>query len=173
MTLSALHPLTVVAATPDDFEAVMDIYDNTTRWLHSIGHTYWAYPIPDWLRELVRRDIAEAHVFVCRAATGEIVGTFRLGSSDPRLWPEDGTQAAYLHGFGTRREFKGQGIGNWMLDWIKQYAHRQGRSCLRLDCEASNAVLRAYYERQGFKFCGEVVVNEYNYTGARYELALP
>lgn len=170
--MTSTEPLTIVTATPDDFETVMAIYENTTHWLHSLGYSYWSYPIPDWLKELVKRDIGESRVFICQTATSESVGTFRLAWSDPRFWPEDGVQTIYLHGFGVRRELKGQGIGTFILEWIKEYARTQGKHCLRLDCEASNKVLCNYYEQQGFKFCGLAEVKEFNYTGARYELGL-
>lgn len=111
---------------------------------------------------------------------GAPVGTVTLQWSDP-LWSDvdDPDAAGYVHRLAVRRS--AAGTGRALLDWAAATTLGHGRELLRLDCVAHNAALRAYYERAGFRQCGEVEVGGppgQRLAGgprvllARYELAL-
>jgi GNAT superfamily N-acetyltransferase len=51
---------------------------------------------------------------------------------------------------------RGSGIGEQLLAWASQQVVDRGCRYLRLDCVATNTVLRRYYERFGFVYCGDV-----------------
>jgi ribosomal protein S18 acetylase RimI-like enzyme len=160
----------IFPATPADYDSVMAIYDDTARWLLSMGHTYWEYPQPEWFKENIKRNIAGGHVFLYRLDDGSLAGIIRVVWVDPVMWPNDAPNAGYVHGLAVYRHLKGQGIGVALLDWAKSYILAHEKHYLRLDCAASNHTLRQYYETLGFKFIDEFAYKDY--LGARYELTL-
>ncbi len=171
MTISPLGALTLNTASPDELSVVMEIYDDAAQWLHSKGIHYWASPQPQWIRDLVENDIKKGSVFLCRTqADGRAVGTLRILWTDAEMWPEDASDAGYIHGLAIRSAVRGHGIGVAMLEWARGYIRAHGKAYMRLDCEASNPMLRRYYENLGFVPRGEVTVE--SHTGARYEMTL-
>ena len=44
----------------------------------------------------------------------------------------------------------GQRLGLRLLSWAEAKTRAEGKSCLRLDCLASNKAIREYYENAGF-----------------------
>ena len=171
MTNSPLGTLTIRPASPEELSVVMDIYDDAARWLHAQGIYYWAYPQPRWIWDSVASDIEKGCVFLCRAqADGRAVGTLRILWADPAMWPEDAGNAGYIHGLALHTEARGHEVGAAMLEWAKGHLRAHERIFMRLDCEASNPILRKYYERLGFAFRGEAAHD--GYVGARYEMAV-
>lgn len=171
MTISPLGPLTINPASPDELSVVMEIYDEAAGWLHSKGIVYWAYPQPPWIWDLVKHDIENGCVFLCRTqADGRAVGTLRILWSDPAIWPAAADDAGYIHGLAIRLDVRGYGVGAAMLEWAKDYLRSHGKAYLRLDCEAGSPALRQYYEKLGFAPCGEITHNDY--VGARYEMGV-
>jgi ribosomal protein S18 acetylase RimI-like enzyme len=171
MMNSRLGLLAIRPASQGELSVVMDIYDEAAQWLHSKGIHYWMYPQPLSIWDLVEDDIQEECVFLCRIqADGRAVGTIRVLWADSAMWPEEAGDAGYIHGLATRTEARGQGVGAAMLGWAKGHVRAHGKKYIRLDCEASNPVLRQYYEKLGFVFRGEITHD--GYVGARYEMAL-
>ncbi len=74
----------------------------------------------------------------------------------PGLTSRAAPSAAYLHRMAVRRH--AAGIGAAVLSWAAGLARQHGCQALRLDCVASNDRLRAYYERTGFAYRGDVTV---------------
>jgi ribosomal protein S18 acetylase RimI-like enzyme len=161
---------TVTPATLNDFEIVIDIYDDNARWLNSIGFTYWQYPQPDWFKEKIKHNLEDGNVFLYRQSDGNVAATVRVLWTDPVMWPDDPPNAGYVHGLAVYRRLKGQGIGIALLNWAKEHIRAHNRQYLRLDCDVSNSTLRQYYETLGFKFIDEYAYKDY--LGARYELEL-
>ena len=67
-----------------------------------------------------------------------------------------------------RRAFKGHGVSRALLEWAKGHARAQGRSRLRLDCDADRPKLRALYESCGFRLHSYRQVGPYYVS--RYEI---
>ena len=92
-----------------------------------------------------------------------------LLESDPYFWPEiEDDSSLFLHKLAVLRELKGKGIGNQMLDWASQYAKRQGKSWLRLDCDGGRPKLTQIYESFGFSLVDRKPLDEFD--SARYEI---
>ena len=98
---------------------------------------------------------------------GVIVGTLTLTWADPHVWGEQPDDAGYVHGLAIRRDAAGQGIGAAMLAWAGRAVAAAGRPYLRLDCMATNARLRAYYERAGFTQVRDVA--DANWSASLYQ----
>ena len=93
-----------------------------------------------------------------------------LPESDSYYWPEmqDGS-SLFLHKLAVLRKFKGTGVAQQMMQWASEYAQRQGKSWLRLDCHGGRPKLRQVYESFGFSLVDRGPIGEFEDV-ARYEL---
>ena len=99
------------------------------------------------------------------------VGTLRFAWQDNELWNDEaGHEAGYVHTMAIRPILHGHKLGETLIDWAKTHVRSRNRQSLRLDCVATNLALRQYYERLGFRFCGEAT--HLDFTGALYEWSI-
>jgi GNAT superfamily N-acetyltransferase len=84
---------------------------------------------------------------------GEVVGTLSLDQADPDFWTEQEASqpALYLYKFILRSDYRGNGLGDVLLDWASYRAERAGAVWLRLDCWRDNEGLHRYYRDRGFR----------------------
>jgi GNAT superfamily N-acetyltransferase len=167
-----MEPVRIRRAEPDEGPVVLGVLDDAARWLAARGVEQW----PAAFRaEWIEPALGSGEVWLAERA-GAAIATVTLQWSDP-LWPDDGL-AGYLHRFAVRRQVAG--LGTELLGWAATTTRERGRDRLRLDCSATNASLRAYYENAGFLFCGDVAVptaalmwsTERHVVVSRYELKL-
>jgi GNAT superfamily N-acetyltransferase len=162
---SGAGELTVAPATPDDVDTIVRLDEESAAWARARGHEPGEPPIP--LREIVERRVARGEAYLAWLDATP-VGTLTLQWADAPVWGGNDTgDALYVHGLMTSRAHAGRDIGLALLHWAGQVAEDAGKNWLRLDCRADNPALRAYYERAGFVYRGDVRL--LNYHGARYE----
>jgi GNAT superfamily N-acetyltransferase len=141
--------LDIRRAVDGDVEEVIDILAESAAWLKTRGMVQW----PDRFDQaLIAATVERDELFVA-ADAGLTVATVTLQWSDPMFWGER-DDAAFVHRLAVRRSHAG--IGLRLLDWAKQQTMLNGRQFLSLDCLATNARLRRYYEDLGFRPVGEV-----------------
>jgi len=160
--------MTVVLARLADTDAVLTIWADADDWMRKRGIQPGVPPMP--LHDIITGRIKRGASYVARQSgpTGEIVGTITLEWADDGLWSDKGMdRACYVHGLATQRARAGQGIGIALLQWAEEIARATGKTYLRLDCDASNPMLRAYYERAGLTHCGDV--HTLIYYASRFE----
>lgn len=157
--------LTIVRATPNDVDAMVELNATAADWVRARGFDPGEPPLP--LQVIMRRRVERSEAYVAWL-DGAPVGMLSLQWEDPATWGElDTGDALYVHGLMVSRKHAGMGIGVTLLDWAGGVAAEAGRTYLRLDCTAGNPALRAYYERAGFAYRGEAHLH--HYVGSRYE----
>lgn len=113
----------------------------------------WLAPGDDqihWIEEgLTNRE------FYFASQDGKLAGMFRLSEEDIRYWGKQERPAGYIHSLVVRKEFAGQELGQVMMRYVEQYLMEKGINLLRLDCNAANQWLCAYYENTGFIKVGQ------------------
>jgi GNAT superfamily N-acetyltransferase len=151
--------MTVRPAQESDIEAILTIWAEADEWMRQRGIEPGAPPMP--LRNIVSNRIQDDACYVVRkdGPPSKVVGTITLEWADDGVWsdrsPDD---ACYVHGLATERASAGQGIGVALLRWAEDMALAAGKSYVRLDCNATNPALRAYYEHAGLTHCGDLHV---------------
>ena len=145
--------LVMTRATPDEVDTAVAIENSATSWLRSRGIEPGEPPRP--LRDIIAECVARGEVFLGKR-DGVAAGKIILQELDDGVWGEMPENALYIHGFMVHRAFAGQGVGLAMLRWAEYVAGQRGKTLLRLDCDATNPALRAYYERSGFTSQGDV-----------------
>jgi hypothetical protein len=81
---TAIGSVEICLATPADLDDVLDILNETARWLASRGINQWR--VDGFPRELVAGDIARGEVYIARRER-RAVGTFTLMWRDDLFWP--------------------------------------------------------------------------------------
>jgi GNAT superfamily N-acetyltransferase len=138
-------------AAPGQIDDVLQVLDEAASWLRGRGIEQWPLPFEaSWVDGALGR--GETWLV---EVNGQFAATVTLDWSDP-VWDGVAGNAAYVHRMAVQR--RAAGLGAVILAWAADVARRHGRDALRLDCVASNARLRAYYEAAGFVFRGNAVV---------------
>jgi GNAT superfamily N-acetyltransferase len=160
--------LTIALAGPADLDALVEIDASASEWSDAIGRPGGEAPRP--LRDIFAETIMRGESWIARWR-GERAGKITLQWEDTAVWGQTPWDAVYVHGLSTHRDYAGKGVGLALLRWAERAAEGAGRESVRLDCNADNPELRAYYERAGFAPRGEVALG--HRVAARYERRIP
>ena len=145
----------ITLAEPGDLESYIDLLEDTAEWLNSRGFGQLPVRIYRDAMDYFALSIARGEVYFAFMGN-DIVGSLRLLLEDTTVWPEANPNGLYLHNLLVRRAWSNRGLGHQMLVCSEQQTVIAGKTYLRLDCFASNAILRKYYENAGFEDRGEV-----------------
>lgn len=144
--------IAVRPAAPDDVRVLHRLRVEAEDWLEARGIEQWGH---GWLSGSdLRAQVVEGQWHVGLTRSGDIAGGLRLLWADRDVWQTDDAFAAYVHGLVIDRRLAGLGIGSRLLAWVEDRARKAQAPMLRLDCVESNAALRAYYGRLGFREVG-------------------
>ena len=139
--------------TEADVERVMEIYHGAQAFMAAHGNpTQWrnAYPTP----EIVREDIALHRGYVCEE-NGHLYAAFMLlEGEDPNYRRIDGAWLNDLP-YQTLHRVASSGERKGMVDFIVQWALKRCEN-LRGDTHADNLPMQRAFERNGFRRCGIV-----------------
>jgi GNAT superfamily N-acetyltransferase len=141
----------LLVAPAGNADRILKLRDDAATWLVSQG-------IRQWLPGEVTHDqllarITSGSLFVARLA-GDVIGTITVTWSDPLIWGTTNHPAGYIHNLVIDRRYAGVGLGLALLRWSEDLILSTGPELARLDCVRTNAKLRSYYERAGYKLVG-------------------
>lgn len=140
-----MDELTFSIATSSHQSAILDILNETQKWLWGKGLNQWTLPFEvEWIKQSI-----DAGEFFVVKIDQEIVAVFRLTETDS-MWEEHFERAIYIHSLAVRSSWHGHNIGLEIMKWIEAYATQNQKRCLRLDCMADNEILCRYYMAIGF-----------------------
>lgn len=144
---------------------IADILQEAEAWLRDRGMPMW---LPEELdMDGLRRDVAAGMHYLAEFG-GDAAGTIRFQLEDDEFWPDlPSGDSAFVHRLAVRPRFAGAGVGPAMLAWAAGHARALGRTLLRLDCDRDRPRLRAFYERNGFRYHSDRQVGPH--FVARYE----
>lgn len=157
----------VTVAPAFDWSTASEILTDVVQWFDARGE-------PTWTEEQVSVDGLEAsytieELFVAHYQNRPI-GCMFLQESDSYHWPEIRDDSSlFLRKLAVLREFKGKGVAHQMMRWAADYAQRQGKSWVRLDCHGGRPKLRQVYESFGFSLVDRGPIGDFE-DEARYEL---
>jgi GNAT superfamily N-acetyltransferase len=158
--------LVVTRAREIDLATAVAIEEDASGWVRARGYDPGEPPRP--LGDIFTDAIAQGQMHLGRVEA-EATGKLAIAEADD-LWSDLPGSALYIHGLMVRRAYAGREIGRALLRWAESEAARRGKRVLRLDCDAANPELRAYYERAGFMHRDDVTLP--HRSAARYEKAL-
>ncbi|MFF2886186.1 GNAT family N-acetyltransferase [Paenibacillus sp. NPDC057967] len=151
--LNAPSSRAIRRATAEDAVKLRGLLEGAARWIHS-AHGLRQWREEDFTQETVDTFIGEQEVFVTERGE-ELVGCFSVHWSYEEIWGERyHDDAGYVHRLAVSRRYKGEGVGQELLEWAEGYIRSKGKRWLRLDCMADNPGLNRYYQSQGFDLQG-------------------
>lgn len=142
-----MEHLTFDKAGEDNVRTVMSILQEATQHKLRRGDTSWAEAI--WSDEYVLGLMANSTAYIVHCEN-KAVGTVSLQWEDERLWGPQPPIAGYIHRLAIRDGFHGLGLGKTVIDWVLLQSTIYDKEAVRLDCDAGNIGLCAYYERHKF-----------------------
>jgi ribosomal protein S18 acetylase RimI-like enzyme len=141
-------------ATEDDVPLLTQIR-NDAHARKVAHHDYaWGREGDGFSENWVRNNVRHNEVYLVELE-GTPVGTFSLVLDADKHWGPQEPIAGYVHGLSVRKDFNGNGLGSFMLDWCGDALGALNRRFVRLDCAVDNAKLCAYYESLGFIRAGQ------------------
>jgi GNAT superfamily N-acetyltransferase len=151
-------PLTLRQATCDERDVILDLIEDTVRWLRSRGIDQWSKPWPDEERrdKRISQDLSEGKTWLALDGTA-VAGTITVDPADNDIWPTEkrGEKAVYVRRVIVGRRYAGLGLGARLLDWASDIGARVHEArWIRIDVWTTNRRLHAYYRTQGFRFSG-------------------
>lgn len=160
--------LSVDLAKPDDAQQLAEILNQSAQYKLAHGDDAWA-SVPFTVEEL-NKHISKGNTYTARLGD-TIVGTLMLLWEDEMVWGKQPPDAAYVHLLAVKDGHHGHNLGGQLLDWTSEQAVSNGKKVLRIDLPPENDGLKAYYEKQGFKWVEdkEVHAPHATYTAALYE----
>jgi ribosomal protein S18 acetylase RimI-like enzyme len=158
--------LRITKATDGDIQLIAGILTEATHYKLDHGDEAWgSEPFSD---KEIQAMLAGGSVYVVYMGD-DPVGTVSLKWEDDRIWGDQQPNAAYLHRLAIKDGLHGRHLGEKIIDWTLTEAAKNGRQFLRLDCEAKNTELCAYYEKQGFIRVRTRKIPNTSYEAALYE----
>jgi GNAT superfamily N-acetyltransferase len=149
-------PLTLRQARSDELGFILDLLDDSIRWLQSMGINQWATPWPDEERrnKRIACDLSDGKTWFALDDMA-VAGTITIDPSHNDIWPAEKRRekAVYVRRVIVRRPYAGLGLGARLLDWAGDVAARAHEArWIRIDVWTTNRRLHAYYRTQGFRY---------------------
>lgn len=158
-------------ATELDLDGIMRILLGRRTWLRETKLSdQWA-SVAEW-RQLLVYLVRRGHVWILTTADeGRIVGTVTVSADPDRdFWERADRRvpALYVSKLATDVDWKGQELGQELLEWVRGLGRLRGAEVLRLDTWKTSRGLRHYYENRGWRHLGTVEIDR-RQSGSLFE----
>ncbi|CAG9000338.1 MAG: hypothetical protein CENE_02333 [Candidatus Celerinatantimonas neptuna] len=156
------------AQKESDWQRASVMLSQTVEWLNHQGQPLWTrkqVSLPE-----LQQCYPQGSLYFAKHDQ-QVVGVLFLSESDSDYWPEyQQSDSLFIHKLTVARDYAGQHIGEAILQCVKQFARKSGKTWLRLDCHANRPKLNAFYEKSGFQLVDRKVVHSLEVS--RYKLCV-
>ncbi|MDW3036260.1 GNAT family N-acetyltransferase [Bacillus pacificus] len=157
MERTTIKEYTIRTATEEESDSIITLLKEVAQWLQHKEVDQWQYLLGEEATAEILESIKEKYTYVV-TKEDEIIGTVTV-SPKQNEWDEhifgkeEVSNSLYIHRFAVKRKYKGNGIGEWMLQWIEENVQHD-KEFLKLDCVGHNRILNDFYKRNGFEYVG-------------------
>jgi GNAT superfamily N-acetyltransferase len=95
----------------------------------------------------VRRQQSESFQLVALRANGDVKSVIGFREAEYLIWGK----IVYVDDLSTADDGRGKGFAGQLLDWVVEYAKKQGCSGVHLDTGYSRHIAHRFYLNKGFK----------------------
>lgn len=152
-----LLKIKLISAKPSEIQTAFELLKHASEKLEGKGikqWDYWQNP-PQEKIDWVNAGFKAGEFYFIKNEENDTLGIVRMLDEDQLYWGRQTEKAKYIHSLVVHEDFAGLAIGKQVVQMIEQVARNTGCDFLRLDCDASNPKLCAYYTKQEFKKVGE------------------
>jgi ribosomal protein S18 acetylase RimI-like enzyme len=153
--------ITIRKSNSKDIETLVEILEEARKFKESLGDHVWG--VAPFTTDEVKGMSNQGNLFTAYV-DDSVAGCVMISWDDSRYWGEItgmDSQAGYIHRLSVGNKFRGQRIGEQIVEWSKQYIRDNDKKYVRLDCPSDNKDLCDYYEKLGFSKIKSVVVDGY------------
>jgi len=144
-------------AAERDIPVIVNILEDTVKWLNSTDKPMWTRNQVQWERLLQDFAVSDFHIAYL---DGVPAGCMALMDHDPGFWPDiQKGESLFVHKLAVKRFAAGQGLADAIIAYAKSLCMDKGISALRLICAQDRPKLRAVYERNGFACVAKKIVH--------------
>lgn len=147
--------------TVSDLCAIMPIFEEARGTIAKLGIDQWQNGYPS--EEVILADIDKDQSYLCET-DGKICGTFAmLENGEPTYdkiydghWLTGDGSRDYIaiHRVAISVSSRGSGLSGKIISYAADFAKNLGRKSLRIDTHRGNAVMKRMLEKNGFRYCG-------------------
>ena len=150
--------------TTEDLMQVMEIIHQGKAYLKANGVDQWQNGYPN--EQVIREDIENGYGFVLEYQEN-IVGTIAL-SFDGEPWYETIREGQWLsndaflviHRMAVSHEMRHTQVATEMLRQAEQLCAKAHIRSIKIDTHADNVVMQRFVKKNGFKYCGVVILGK-------------
>lgn len=148
---------TIRIASEEESDCIINLLKEVAHWLQDKEVDQWQYLLGGEATAEILEGISKKYTYVV-VKEDEIVGTVTVSSKqnewDERIYgKEEVSNSLYIHRFAVKRKYKGNGIGEWILQWVEENV-QSDKEYLKLDCVGHNRTLNDFYKRCDFEYIG-------------------
>lgn len=133
----------------DELDAAYSILEEVTNWLLARGVRQWMQPLPFETYRQRQRQGENFGLFV----DGDLAAVVSLLDDRPAYWdaylPE--TPFKWLATIASSRRYKGQSLGQLIIEEAERLLSESGVEEIYLDCIYGDGILPKYYDLLGFE----------------------
>lgn len=157
MERNTVKEYTIRTATEEESDSIITLLKEVAQWLQHKEVDQWKYLLGGEATAEILEGIREKYTYVVMKKY-EIIGTVTVSPKqnewDERIFgKEEVSNSLYIHRFAVKRKYKGNGIGEWILQWIEENVQHD-KGFLKLDCVGHNLKLNDFYKKNGFEYVG-------------------
>ncbi|MGN4422315.1 GNAT family N-acetyltransferase [Bacillus cereus group sp. MYBK30-1] len=157
MERNTVQEYTIRIASEEESDRIINLLKEVAQWLQDKEVDQWQYLLGEEATAEILEGIREKYTYVV-LKEDEIVGTVTVSPKqnewDERIFgKEEVSNSLYIHRFAVKRKYKGNGIGEWILQWVEENV-QSDKEYLKLDCVGHNRTLNDFYKRYDFEYIG-------------------
>lgn len=147
----------------NDILEVMDIINEAKQYFKASGSTQWQFGYPNL--DTIHNDLHKSQGYVLTDENGIIGYAALVLEDDPNYavidgkWLSDGHYGV-IHRVCIRNQYKGKGYVHQFFTKLEELASLQGFASVRVDTHTLNTSMRKAIEKEGFTYCGIVIVDD-------------
>lgn len=158
---------TIAPASLSNVEAIRKILSEATSYKLTNDDQSWGEV--EWTADEVTNELFKEKSVYLVYVESLPVACFALTEKDDGKWGQGSNNALYLQKLAVSTGYHGKGIGKLIIDWVVSTARTEGLQYVRLDCDAKNEKLCAYYIANGFTLTNEVQLGGHATPTALFE----
>ncbi|MGG1152083.1 GNAT family N-acetyltransferase [Bacillus wiedmannii] len=157
MERNTVKEYTIRIATENESDSIIILLKEVAQWLQHKEVDQWQYLLGGEARAEILEGIREQYTYVVMKED-EIIGTVTVSPKqsewDERIFGKEKVfDSLYIHRFAVKRKYKGNGIGEGILQWVYENVQHD-KEYLKLDCVGHNRTLNDFYKKNGFEYVG-------------------
>ena len=148
----------ITLATPENLDAIMEMYNSCVQGMLALGIDQWDESYPN--RTIIEQDLKEGCYYI-GILNNEIIAGMRVDNiQDPTYldinWKDKSNNFMVVHRLGSKTKVWNKGIGKQMMEFAENIAIESGCSSFRLDTYSNNPKAMEFYKKLGYQQLGHI-----------------